>query len=97
MSPDGKRIVFTSTRDGDIELYTMNVDGTDVRRLTQRVGYDGGAFFSPDGSRIVWRAMYPETPADSADYRRLLDAAAGAAHPARALGGRRRREQRRAR
>jgi TolB protein len=72
VSPDGKRIVFTSTRDGDIELYTMNVDGSDVRRVTHRVGYDGGAFFSPDGRRLVWRAMYPETVADSAEYRRLL-------------------------
>jgi TolB protein len=73
VSPDGKRVVFTSTRDGDIELYTMNPDGSDVRRLTRRMGYDGGAFFSPDGKRIVWRAMYPETPADTADYLRLLE------------------------
>ena len=72
LSPDGKRLIFTSTRNGDIELYTMNVDGSDVRRVTKRVGYDGGAFFSPDGSRIVWRAGYPETAADTADYQRLL-------------------------
>ena len=72
VSPDGSRIVFTSTRDGDIELYTMRTDGTDIRRVTNRVGYDGGAFFSPDGKRLVWRAMYPESAADSADYRRLL-------------------------
>ncbi|HEU5042061.1 MAG TPA: hypothetical protein VFT84_14625 [Gemmatimonadales bacterium] len=72
VSPDGRRVIFTSTRDGDIELYTMNVDGSDVRRVTHRVGYDGGAFFSPDGRQIVWRAMYPETAEDSADYRRLL-------------------------
>jgi Tol biopolymer transport system component len=72
VSPDGRRIVFTSTRDGDIELYTMKTDGSDVRRVTRRVGYDGGAFFSPDGRRLVWRAMYPETAADSADYQRLL-------------------------
>jgi Tol biopolymer transport system component len=72
VSPNGRRIVFTSTRDGDIELYTMNVDGTDVRRVTRRVGYDGGAFFSPDGKLLVWRAAYPETAADSADYRSLL-------------------------
>lgn len=71
-SPDGSRVIFTSTRDGDIELYTMNVDGTDVRRITNRVGYDGGAFFSPDGRQIVWRAQYPTTAADTADYRRLL-------------------------
>ena len=38
VSPDGKRVVFTSTRDGDIELYSMNVDGSDVRRITNRVG-----------------------------------------------------------
>jgi TolB protein len=72
VSPDGSRLVFTSTRDGDIELYTMNPDGSDVRRVTNRVGYDGGAFFSPDGRKIVWRAMYPETAADTADYLRLL-------------------------
>ncbi len=72
LSPDGSRLVFTSTMDGDLELYTMNVDGSDVQRLTHRVGYDGGAFFSPDGSTIVWRAMYPETAADSSDYRDLL-------------------------
>ncbi len=72
VSPDGNRIVFTSTRDGDIELYTMNTDGSDVRRITHRMGYDGGAFFSPDGKHLVWRAQYPETAADTADYQRLL-------------------------
>jgi TolB protein len=72
VSPDGRRIVFTSTRDGDLELYTMNVDGSDLRRVTHRLGYDGGAFFSPDGRHLIWRAMYPATATDSADYRRLL-------------------------
>ncbi len=71
-SPDGKRVIFTSTVDGDIDLYVMNVDGTGITRITDRVGYDGGAFFSADGSKIVWRAQYPETAADTADYRRLL-------------------------
>ena len=72
LSPDGKRLIFTSTMDGDIELYTMNVDGTDLKRITNRVGYDGGAWFSPDGKQIVWRAAYPKTAADTADYLRLL-------------------------
>ena len=72
LSPDGARVIFTSSRDGDLELYTMKVDGTDVRRLTHRVGYDGGAFFSPDGTKIVWRAGYPESAADTADYLTLL-------------------------
>jgi TolB protein len=65
-------VIFTSTRDGDIELYTMNPDGSNVRRLTTRVGYDGGAFFSPDGTKIVWRAQYPVTAADTSDYLALL-------------------------
>ena len=72
ISPKGDRIIFTSSRDNDLELYTMNLDGSDVRRVTNRLGYDGGAFFSPDGSKIVWRAQYPETPAEQADYRALL-------------------------
>jgi TolB protein len=72
VSPDGTRIIFTSTKDGDIDLYTMKIDGTDVRRITNRMGYDGGAFFSPDEKSIVWRAAYPVTAADTADYLRLL-------------------------
>lgn len=72
VSNDGRKIIFTSTRDGDIELYTMNTDGSDVRRITRRLGYDGGAWFSPDGKMIVWRAGYPKTAADTADYLTLL-------------------------
>ena len=37
------------------EIYIMNADGTDLRRLTHEPGYDGGPFFSPDGRRICWR------------------------------------------
>lgn len=73
VSPTGDRIVFTSVRDGDLELYSMNLDGSDVTRLTDRVGYDGGAFFSPDGTKIVWRAHYPETDEARADYLALLE------------------------
>jgi Tol biopolymer transport system component len=72
VSPDGSRIVFTSTKDGDLELYTMRTDGSDVRRITRRVGYDGGSFFSPDGKSLVWRAWYPETARDSSEYLDLL-------------------------
>ena len=37
------------------EIYIMRSDGTELRRLTTVNGYDGGPFFSPDGTRIVWR------------------------------------------
>jgi Tol biopolymer transport system component len=65
-------IVFTSTRDGDLELYKMRLDGSGLTRLTHELGYDGGAFFSPDGKRIVYRASRPGTDAAKADYLALL-------------------------
>ena len=72
VSPDGRRIVFTSLRAGDLDLYTMAADGSDVRRLTDRPGYDGGAFYSWDGRHIVFRAARPETREELDDYRALL-------------------------
>lgn len=72
VSPLGDKIVFTSMRDGDLEIYTMNTDGSNVKRLTESLGYDGGAFFSPDGKRIVFRAYHLETPEETADYKKLL-------------------------
>lgn len=72
ISPDGKRIIFTSTRNGDLDLYSMNLDGSDIRQLTHTLGYDGGAYFSPDSKKIVWRAYHPVTEADQKEYRELL-------------------------
>lgn len=72
ISPDGKRVVFTSMRDGDLELYAMDIDGSNVQRLTNTLGYDGGAFYSPDGKQIVYRAYHPKTVEESADYQALL-------------------------
>ncbi|MCG3134985.1 MAG: Protein TolB [Planctomycetes bacterium] len=74
-------IVFTSARDGDLEIYTMRPDGSDVRRLTSMPGYDGGAFFSPDGSKIVWRGWHPQDEAGLAQFRSLL--AQGRVQPTR--------------
>jgi Tol biopolymer transport system component len=72
ISRDGKKIVFTSTRDGDLDLYVMAADGSNVKRLTTEIGYDGGAFFSADGSKIVYRAYHPTEPAAIQDFQRLL-------------------------
>jgi TolB protein len=66
------RIVFTSVRDGDMEIYSMNGDGSDVRRLTNRPGPDGGPWFSPDGSQIVFRGHPISDATELADYRSLL-------------------------
>lgn len=43
-----------------MDLYVMDADGGNVRRLTDAKGYDGGSFFSPDGGRIVWRRFNAE-------------------------------------
>jgi TolB protein len=67
----GGRIVFTSVRDGDMEIYSMNGDGSDVRRLTNRPGPDGGPFFSADGRQIVFRGRVSEG-GELEDYRALL-------------------------
>ncbi len=72
ISPDGKKIIFTSTRDGDIDLYEMNIDGSNQHRLTADLGYDGGAFYSQDGQWIVWRASRPKTPEEIKQYKDLL-------------------------
>ncbi len=65
-------IVFTSTRDGDIELYRMDKDGGNVKRLTFTPGYDGGAFFNKDCSKLVWRASRPAPGKALEDYQSLL-------------------------
>ena len=57
--PSERKVIFTSMREGDIDLYEMDYDGNNVNRITTEFGYDGGAFYSPDGNSIVWRAWYP--------------------------------------
>jgi Tol biopolymer transport system component len=72
VAPTGDGIVFTSTRSGDIDIWFMRPDGTGLKQLTTEVGYDGGAFFSLDGQKIVYRANHPDTDAELQDYKALL-------------------------
>ena len=63
------------------EIYLMDADGSNQRRLTSTPGYDGGPFFSPDGQRIIWRrfdrsgaiADVYTMKLDGSDERRLTD------------------------
>jgi Tol biopolymer transport system component len=63
------------------EIYLMDADGSNQRRLTDWPGYDGGPFFTPDGTRIVWRHFEPGSmkadvytmKLDGSDRRRLTD------------------------
>jgi len=72
VSPKGDKILFTSTRGGDLDLWIMNIDGSDPRQLTNELGYDGGGFFSADGKKIVFRASRPKTEADIKEYKDFL-------------------------
>jgi Tol biopolymer transport system component len=72
ISLDGKKITFTSMRNGDLDIYTMNANGKNVKQLTHELGYDGGPTFSPDGKWIVYRAYHPQGEKDIADYKELL-------------------------
>lgn len=74
ISPNGKKIAFTSMRDGDLDIYTMDLDGKNVKRLTSEIGYDGGPFWSYDNQWIVFRANHPKTEKEKADYIALLRA-----------------------
>jgi Tol biopolymer transport system component len=59
-------------RSGDLDIYTMNADGTGTKRLTFEKGYDGGPFFSWDGKTIVYRAQHPKTAEELKEYEALL-------------------------
>lgn len=66
------KIIYTSLASGDLDLWSMNSDGSGKRRLTTALGYDGGAVYSRDGKKLAWRAHYPKTPEAISRYRDLL-------------------------
>ena len=64
-------VIFTSVGSGDLELWRMDADGKNLKMLTNTPGYDGGAFFSADCSKIVWRSSRPAGP-ELDGYKALL-------------------------
>jgi TolB protein len=71
LSPDGRYLVFTSMRGGDLDLWLYDFETQTLRQLTKELGYDGGAFFGPDSKTIVWRASRPQGEAIQS-YKALL-------------------------
>ncbi len=71
VSPDGRYIIFTSTRSRDLELWRYDIQTKEYLQLTNEPGYDGGAFFSRDSKHIVWRASRPQGD-EAKNYKKLL-------------------------
>jgi TolB protein len=66
------KIAFTSLASGDLDIWSMNIDGSGKKQLTKALGYDGGPTFSRDGKQIVYRSYHPDTPEKIATYKGLL-------------------------
>lgn len=55
-SPDGKTLAYTASRNKNIDIYTIPVDGGEETRLTDSPAHDDGADYSPDGKYIYWNS-----------------------------------------
>ncbi len=78
-SPDGKSIIGTAKRAGDdnFHVYTLNIDGTDIRRINDR-GEDACSYFFPDGKRIVWTSTRDRLDLPKGNFSDPLDYPQGA-------------------
>ncbi|NND45423.1 MAG: polysaccharide deacetylase family protein [Xanthomonadales bacterium] len=83
-SPDGLRIAFQSDRNGKLDIYLVNADGSGLRRLTEHPAHDYLPSWTPDGQQITfvsWRSEEGDTAesnhvytmdADGSGQRRLV-------------------------
>lgn len=83
VSPSGATVVYSSFVDNDYELFKMNTDGKDQKRvsshckycnlhkfqLTNKLGFEGGVAFSPDGKLIAYYASRPNTTIEIDKYK----------------------------
>ena len=90
-SPDGKKIAFMGgfdTDDGDIEIYVMDADGTNIQRLTHEPGADGAPDWSPDGSEIVFNYLGEGNTGTGEEHGIYVIGADGTNHRRLTAGGR---------
>ena len=56
ISPDGTKVAFSSTRNGNTDIYVVNADGTNTRRVTTHPVREGNPSFSPDGTQLLYES-----------------------------------------
>ena len=93
-SPDGRHIAFESDRDGNWEIYVMDSDGSNPRRLTNHSDGDGAPSWSPDGRHIAFESRRDGNweiyvmDSDGSNLRRLTDHSAWDESPSWSPDGR---------
>ncbi len=94
LSPDRTRIAFSSNRSGNFDLYVMDADGTNVRRLTSDGASEGEPTWTPDGRQIVYTATrgiathIAVIPLQGGEMRQLTTASGGNHSPSVSPDGR---------
>jgi len=87
-SPDGRQLAFDATRDGNTEIYIVDVDGSNPARLTDSPAEDWAPSWSPDGNRIAFAsdrtgvAQIWVVPVDGGEAVQLTDEPGGGNGPA---------------
>ena len=88
LSPDRTRIAFSSNRSGSFDLYLMDADGGNVRRLTTDAANEGDPAWTPDGRQLVFTSTRGTTaqiaviPVEGGESRPLTTASGGNHSPA---------------
>ena len=93
-SPDRNTIAFSSNRGGDFDLYLMDPDGANLRRVSSGPGVDGDPTWTPDGRRLVFTSARSGSSQiysmamDGSDLRPLTTAGGGNSSPTVSPDGR---------
>ncbi len=95
-SPNGNEIAFTSSRSSSVQIYVVDAEGTNLRRITFEGDYNDGAAWSPDGTHIAFAARAQQNRFDLAVVdlvtlatQRLTDGGGSNESPAFSPDGRR--------